>query len=389
LTARERFLAAMRFEPGVRAPKAEFGYWTTTLKRFLREGLPVVEPLPPDLPDNGTVSGAENVWPGDGVVCDRNVRACLGLDPYPSKFPIDVSPRLPEKVLEESEEYKLYTDRYGITLKVYKKGTSAPLNLSFPISGRADFERYKEHYSTGSLARRLPADWEARSRSLRSRDFPIRLGGFPFGFFGFPRHLIGSNRLFLLMYDEPRLIKDINEFFLRFIIEYWDRIIPAVRPDCVLIWEDMASKTGSMISPAMFEEFLSPCYRRLLDFFRQHRVQNILVDSDGYIEELIPLWWDLGVTGVFPIERQAGNDPLRIRRAFPRLQLLGAVDKRVFAAERTEADIEAELGVIAELLRTGGFLPHADHHVPDDSCWKNFRYYRERLNRLIDEAAAR
>jgi hypothetical protein len=389
LNPRERFLAVMRFEPGVRAPKAEFGYWTTTLKRFLREGLPEAQPLPPDLPDNGTISGAEPVWPGDGVVIERNIRACLGLEPYPAKFPIDVSARLPEKVLEESEEYKVYTDRYGITLKVYKKGTSTPLDLAFPIAGRADFERYKEHYSAGSLARRLPADWETQARRLQARDFPIRLGGFPFGFFGFPRHLIGSNQLYLLMYDDPKLLKDMNEFFLRFIIDYWDRIIPAIRPDCVLIWEDMASKTGSMISPAMFEEFLSPFYRRLIDFFRQHRIENILVDSDGYIEELIPLWWDLGVTGVFPIERQAGNDPLAIRRAFPRLQLLGAVDKRVFAAGRTEVDIEAELSVTAQLLPAGGFLPHADHHVPDDSSWPNFRYYRERLNRLIDDSAPR
>jgi uroporphyrinogen decarboxylase len=378
----------MRFEAGVRAPKAEFGYWTTALKRFVREGLPVVEPLPPDLPDNGTISGAEQVWPGDGVVIERNVRASLGLEPYPAKFPIDVSAQLPEKVLEESEQYKLYTDRYGITQKVYKKGTSPPLDLAFPIGKRADFERYKEHYS-GSLSRRLPSDWETQARRLRARDFPIRLGGFPFGFFGFPRHLIGSNQLYLLMYDDPQLIKDMNEFFLRFISEYWDRILTAIRPDCVLIWEDMAGKTGSMISPAMFEEFLSPCYRRLIDFFRQHRVQNILVDSDGYIEELIPLWWKLGVTGVFPIERQAGNDPLAIRRRFPRLQLLGAVDKRVFTAGRTEADIERELEVVAQLLRDGGFVPHADHHVPDDSCWRNFKYYRERLNHLIDDSAPR
>jgi hypothetical protein len=379
----------MAFEPGVRAPKVEFGYWTTALKRFLREGLPVVEPLPPDLPDNGTVSGAEQVWPGDGVLIERNVRACLGLEPYPAKFPVDMSACLPEKVLEESEEYKVYTDRYGITLKVYKKGTSAPLDLAFPIAGRADFERYKERYSPRDLARRLPPDWETLSRNLRARDFPIRLGGFPFGFFGFPRHLIGSNQLYLLMYDDPQLIKDMNEFFLGFAMEYWDRIIPAIRPDCVLIWEDMAGKTGSMISPAMFQEFLAPCYRRFIDFFRQHRVPSILVDSDGYIEELIPLWWELGVTGLFPVERQAGNDPLAIRRAFPQLQILGAVDKRVFAAGRSQADIEAELEVAARLLASGGFVPHADHHVPDDSGWANFRRYREGLNRLIDAAGTR
>jgi hypothetical protein len=385
MTARERFLAAMRFDPEVHAPMAEFGYWTTTIKRFIREGMPVAVPLPEDLPDNGTITGAEPVGSESTAIPDRNVRACLGLDPYPAKFPIDMSPQLPEKVLEESEEYKVYIDRYGITMRVYKRGTSAPLDLAFPIANRADFERYKERYAS-DFSSRLPGGWPELKRELRDRSFPIRLGGHPFGFFGFPRHLIGSSALMLLMYDEPRLIKDMNEFFLGFAMEYWAQIIPAIRPDCVLIWEDMASKTGSMISPAMFEEFLKPYYRRFIDFFRQFGVQNIHVDSDGYIERLIPLWWELGVTGIFPIERQAGNDPLRIRRRFPRLQLLGAMDKRVFQPQYGESDIENELLVARSLLDSGGFLPHADHHVPDDSCWKNFRYYRLRLNQVIEES---
>lgn len=388
MNARERFLAAMRFEPGVRAPKAEFGYWTTTMKRFAREGMPVAEPLPADLPDNGTISGAERVDPDDRAVVDRNVRACCGLDPYPAKFPFDVSPQLPEKTLEETEEYRVYTDRYGITQKAYKKGTSVPLDLAFPIGGRADFERYKEHY-TRDFRRRLPASWPELKGRLRSRDFPIRLGGFPFGFFGFPRHLIGNANLFLLMYDDPQLVDEINEFFLSYVMDYWAVIIPEVRPDCVLIWEDMASKNGSMISRAMFERFLAPCYRRMVDYLRQLGVENIHVDSDGYIEELIPLWVELGVTGVFPLERQAGNDPLRVRARFPRLQLLGGVDKRVFNCRRSEAEIEGELAVARRLLQSGGVLPHADHHVPDDACWRNFAYYRLRLNRIIDETGDR
>jgi uroporphyrinogen decarboxylase len=388
MTPRERYLAAMSFDLETRPLKAEFGYWTTTIKRFIREGMPVVAPLPENLPDNGTITGAEPVGSESTVIPDRNVRACLGLDPYPAKFPIDLSPQLPEKVLEETEEYKVYIDRYGITMKIYKRGTSTPLDLAFPINNRNDFERYKERY-TSDFRSRLPASWSELKRELRDRHFPIRLGGHPFGFFGFPRHLIGSHGLMLLLYDDPRLIKDMNEFFLRFVMEYWAQIIPEIQPDCVLIWEDMAGKTGSMISPAMFAEFLSPYYRRFIDYFRQFGIQNIHVDSDGYIEELIPLWWELGVTGVFPIERQAGNDPLRIRARFPRLQLLGAMDKRVFRPESGESRIEEELAVAKALLASGGFLPHADHHVPDDSCWKNFRYYREGLNRLIDESGRR
>ncbi len=189
------------------------------------------------------------------------------------------------------------------------------------------------------------------------------------------------------MYDDPQLVKDINAFYLRFVMDYWAPIIEAVRPDCVMIWEDMASATGSMISPAAFAEFLSPYYRTIIGFLREMGVENIHVDSDGYVEDLIPLWVELGVTGIFPMERKAGNDLLRIRSRFPRLQLLGGIDKRILTKGRTAADIEAELSVAAKLLAQGGVVPHVDHHVPDDACWENFRLYRLRLNQLIDQAA--
>ena len=48
MTSRERFLANMDFEPGVGALKAEYGYWTTAVKRFIRAGMEVFEPLPSD-----------------------------------------------------------------------------------------------------------------------------------------------------------------------------------------------------------------------------------------------------------------------------------------------------------------------------------------------------
>ena len=41
MNARDTFLGTMPFEKGP-SLKAEFGYWTTTIKRFLREGMPMV-----------------------------------------------------------------------------------------------------------------------------------------------------------------------------------------------------------------------------------------------------------------------------------------------------------------------------------------------------------
>jgi hypothetical protein len=386
MSARDSFLSTMRFEKGARAPKAEFGYWTTTIRRFLREGMPMVQDIPATLSDNGTISGADKTDPSGSEFPDRNVRAALGLESYAAKFPCNFSPLLEVKVLEEDAESRTIIDQYGITKKERKNGTSAPLDLEFPVASQKDFDAYKEHY-TRDFSRRLPKDWGQLARRLETREFPIRLGGFPYGFLGLPRHLLGTEGLFFAMYDDPRLVKDINEFFLRFVMDYWSPIIARVKPDCVMIWEDMAYSTGSMISNEAFREFLSPYYVRMIDFLKHSGVQNIHVDCDGYIEELIPLWVELGVTGVFPMERKAGNDLLRIRQRFPRLQLLGGVDKRILADTATEEDIDRELAIVGRLLAQGGTIPHVDHHVPDDACWKNFRLYREKLNRLIDQGS--
>lgn len=386
MNARERFHAVMNFEK-VSTLKAEFGYWTTTVKRFIKEGMPVVEALPSDLPDNGTISGATKVDPSGSGVEDKNIRSYFKLDSYIAKFPADFSPLFEEEVLEEDDEYKTYVDSYGIKTKIRKTGTSAPMHLSFPIKNRRDFERYKEYYDK-DYSRRLPKNWNALSETLNNRDYPIRLGGYPFGFFGFPRHLMGLEGFFFAIYDDPDLVKEINEFFLKFVMEYWAEIFKRLTPDCVLIWEDMAGKTGSMISPAMFREFMSPYYARIVDFFHQYGLKNIFVDSDGFIEELIPLWLEVGVTGIFPIEVQSGNDIIRIRGKYPMLQLLGGVDKRILTKGRSYEDIDSELKKVEKVLKTGGYIPHIDHHVPDDACWENFKYYRRRLNEIIEEVMA-
>lgn len=387
MTARETFLATMRFDRTAPALKAEFGYWTTTVKRFLREGMPQTCPLPAGLTDNGTISGADAVDPAGSTVADVNVRAACGLDSYAAKFPCDFSPRLPVRVLEEDAEFRTLVDAYGIHKKERKTGSTPPLDIAFPIRTRSDFEAYREHYGP-DYSSRFPKDWKALLPGVKAREYPIRLGGFPYGFLGMPRHLMGTEGMFLAMYDDPQLIKDINAFFLDFVMGYWAPIIEAVRPDCVMIWEDMAYSSGSMIGNDAFREFLSPFYRTMVDFLRQTGVQNIHVDCDGYIEELIPLWVEVGVTGVFPMERKAGNDLRRIRARFPRLQLLGGMDKRVLAADKTEADVDRELATAAEILSQGGFIPHVDHHVSDDACWKNFRLYRGKLNRLIEDTVS-
>ena len=36
-------------------------------------------------------------------------------------------------------------------------------------------------------------------------------------------------------------------------------------------------------------------------------------------------------------------------------------------------------------MKKGGYIPHIDHAVSEDVTWENFKYYREKLNYLVDK----
>ncbi|MDP6776108.1 MAG: hypothetical protein QGI83_05025, partial [Candidatus Latescibacteria bacterium] len=114
------------------------------------------------------------------------------------------------------------------------------------------------------------------------------------------------------------------------------------------------------------------------DVARSHGVNTVLVDTDGDCRELIPLFLEGGVSGLYPFEVQAGMDVKEIREAFPTLQILGGVDKREIAGgpERIDAELEKR---IPGMVERGGFIPMADHQVPPDVSWENYLYYRKRI----------
>ena len=383
MNSREKFNSVMSFDSKTQNMKAEFGYWAGTVKNWFKSGLPQIEDIRSGVLDADLIRGSSPIYPDGDELVDKNVMAYFNLDSYLAKFPFDISPQFQNRTLKDDKDYRTYIDNYGLTQKVTKKNASIPMVMDYPIKNRKDFYKYIENYDDDDSSR-LPENWENLAKDLRDRDFPIRLGGNPFGFSFLGRHLMGEVGFMTTLYDDPELIKELNEFFLDFTMDYWSVILGSVDIDCVVILEDMAYRSGSFFSKKMFVEFMTPYYIRFIDFLRQFGIKNIIVDCDGLIDELVPLWAGAGITGIFPIE--AVNDLVRIRKEFPRLQLLGGIDKKVLFADSNREAIDNELKKTLEVMKTGGYIPHIDHAVSEDVTWKNFEYYRNKLNGIIDKS---
>jgi hypothetical protein len=337
------------------------------------------------LPNGIAVFGGAAYWPTQGFPLDRDVRDRFGLDPSHRLVDVNLlfAPMFEVEILDETDRTLKYRDIDGVKRIFLKEEATIPTGYEWPITGWESWRQLKaERVNLDNVASRFPKNWSQLVEEYRRREWPLAIGGYPQGFFGTLAHLVGYENLFIWYHEEPALVHDILDTFTEVWIAVYAEVLNQVEVDDWQIWEDMSDKNGSMISPKMVREFLLPYLKRIADFLKARGVWHIHLDTDGDCSSLIPLFLEVGVTGMWPFERTEGTDILKIRRRYPNLVMSGGIPKGRIASGK--AGIDAALEPIDEMLRHGGYIPHIDHFVPPEVSWKDFTYYRTRLNDAID-----
>jgi len=377
----ERYLSVMTFKECA-SLKWEFGYWAGALRRWYGEGLPRNIGIPDHLPTGNGVF-AECAGAIIGRYTDHDVHNYFDLDPHLVRVPLEMGayPPFEEKIIEDHGDWCIWQDPMGCLRKDFKNRSSLPSFVRGPVRTREDWERYKAERLQPTLTGRLPDNWSRLVKDYKKRDYPLALGQLH-GFFGTPRFLFGVEELLLKYYEDPELMIDINIYLADFWITLFERVLREVQVDALLIWEDMCYRNGPLISPEMFRRFILPGYKKLTSFARENGIEIVKVDSDGNVWKLIPLWLEGGVTVLYPFEVAAGMDVVEVRKCFPKLGIMGGIDKRALVQGKVAIDRELE-AKIPTMLRHGGYIPTIDHLVPPDVPFEHFKYYREKLNQMV------
>ncbi|MHB9031409.1 MAG: uroporphyrinogen decarboxylase family protein [Anaerolineae bacterium] len=382
MNARERFQACMRFEKVDRAPNWEMGYWAGVLERWYGEGLTRHPLAPSGLEMGEAVKGEGFPWkPGEPH--DYSAHTAFGLDEGIEKVACEYGPwpAFPSEILREDETTVERREPDGTVVRMRKDSGSLPHPLSWPVKDRKSWETLKAERLQADAPGRLPADWPARVERYRERSFILGIGGPMVGLFSVLRTLMGFETLMYTLYDDPELIHDMLAHLSSLWLAQFETILADTSVDYAYYWEDMSFKGGSMVSPRFYREFLTPVYQRINGFLRAHGIDIILLDTDGNVWGLIPLLLEAGVTGTYPFEVRAGMDVSEVRTKYPRLAMLGGIDKTALAAGK-EA-IDRELARVAPVIKSGGFIPACDHYVPPDVSLQDFAYYRCRLAEML------
>jgi len=320
-------------------------------------------------------------WKQQGMKNDTDWRDPFGFDPLCVDTGVNfgICPPFKWELLEDEEETIVCRDEHGVLQRARKDGTSMSEWLDYPVKDRNTWQEHMRRFSPDTPGR-FPADWDKKARQLRESEVPVAVGVYPYGFFGGPRTMMGAEACLVACALEPELIEDINATLCNLWHRLWSRVFEETRVDMVLMWEDMASRQGSLISPAMFRRLLTPYYRKLMDLATAHGVTVRCVDSDGLMHELTPLFLEAGINVIFPYEVQAGNDLRRLLGKHPELRAFGHMDKRVMARDR--AAMDGELERVKAVLTLGRYVPWPDHLIPPDVSWENYQYFVWRWKEL-------
>ncbi len=369
---RENVNAILHYQPFEKMPIVSFGYWGETVQKWADEG-------------HITREKADGYCRyGDNSEADRAIMKRLGFDfNWNSCYGGNVGlyPAFDRKVLEQKADGgQVIRDEQGLIVLVKPGVVSIPAEIGTTLTDREVWE--KEY---------LPRlQWEAERidtslfESLKDdsqRQLPVGLhcGSL----MGYMRNLLGVEELSYLYVDDPELYEEIANTLAGLCYQSVKAILETgAKFDYAHFWEDICYKNGPLVSPDGFRQIIGPHYRKITNLLKEHGVDIVSVDCDGWIDTLLPIWLENGVNTMFPIEVGTWNASIAPwREKYGKdLRGVGGMNKTVFARDYQAVDQEVER--LRPLMELGGYIPCPDHRIAPDAKFENVQYYCEKMKSL-------
>jgi len=203
-------------------------------------------------------------------------------------------------------------------------------------------------------------------------------------FFWHPRTLLGIEPHLYAFFDQPELMKRMNEDLLEYLYKVVDQISSYVSVQFMALADDMSYNHGPMISKATFEEQLAPFYKKASDYIKSKGIK-VFVDSDGLVDDPVDWYKAAGCQGFLPLEKQAGVDLNKYRRKHPDYLFMGGYDK--LCMNQGEDAMRAEFERLLPVMKQGGYIPGVDHQTPPEVSLEDYRLYLKLLREYCELAA--
>ncbi|MFW5992333.1 MAG: uroporphyrinogen decarboxylase family protein, partial [Halanaerobiaceae bacterium] len=254
-------------------------------------------------------------------------------------------PAFEEKIIEDRGAHEVVQDTAGRHVLYFKGRRQGfmPEYLDHPVKDMQTWEencKWRLNPETPERYQNLEQEMEkavaaAKEGKIISQNV---VGGYMY-----LRSLIGPEDLLYKFYDDPELIHECMQTWLKLADTVTARHQQYVTIDQFFIGEDICFNNGPLISPDMIKEFLFPYYQQLITNIKNRQLDQdrhlyFHVDTDGDAVPVIPLYQEIGMDVMSPFEVASGCDVVTIGQQYPDLVMFGGIDKRILAQGKKAID---------------------------------------------------
>ncbi len=313
-------------------------------------------------------------WQGEGLSGDRStVLELLESDfhdicwCWPDVFPGT------EKILSEDAETKVVLDGQGKRVRYWKNKSGTPEHLGFECDSR---EAWEKTFKPALLKNAMQLNLKTTSDAFQAGRAAGKWTHFT-GVESFEetRSLIGDEIALMAMVEDPEWLVDVAETFTDATLQNFDAALAAgIRPDGLWIYGDMAFKTSTMCSPAMYRELFWPQHKRLADWAHSNGMK-LIYHTDGNVNGVIDLYIEAGFDCLQPLETKADMDVRDLGpRCGDRLSLFGNIDVMLMITNDRDLIEQEIVSKFAAGKATKGYAYHSDHSVPPQVSWSTYQF---------------
>ena len=177
--------------------------------------------------------------------------------------------------------------------------------------------------------------------------------------------LLGMEHMYMQMYDDPELVDAVIRHMVDFYAASSQRIFDAASDavDIFFIGNDFGSQMGPLLSPEMFERFVLPHLKRLIDLGHAYGIPVQMHCCGGYAP-LIPMLIDAGLDALHAVQPSCrGMDLKTLKTEFgDKIVFNGAIDSVNVLKNGTPDSVVKDTREVLEIMMPGGgYVAGASH----------------------------